>query len=116
MHSHRSFRSLSVLLVLALLFSPWAAEAWPSKAPRADAAASESILNDFIGWLVALWGDVGCTMDPDGRCRTGAGTTPAGSEGLDVGCTMDPNGSGCRERLDSACGWDPNGGGCRDNG
>lgn len=106
MHIHRSFRSLSVVLVLALLVAPWAVEASPATAPRADTVASPAIIDHFMGWLVALWGDVGCTMDPNGGgCR----------ESLDNGCTMDPDGGGCHERLDEACGWDPNGG-CRDNG
>ena len=103
MHSHRRFRSLSVVLVLALFVAPWAAEARPAAAPRADTAASPAILDHFIGWLVALWGDVDCTMGPNGgECR----------ESLDTACGWDPNG-GCRESLDNGCGWDPNGGGCR---
>ncbi|HKH49013.1 MAG TPA: hypothetical protein VKM72_30480 [Thermoanaerobaculia bacterium] len=121
MHSHRSFRPLFVLL-LALLFAPWRAEARPSEAHRADAAASPPI-ERFIGWLVTLWGDVGCTMDPSGgACResvdNGCTADPSGGcrDSLDNGCTMDPDGGGCRESLDTACGWDPNGGGCRDNG
>jgi len=105
MHSYRSFRPLFVLL-LALLFAPWPAEARPSETHRADAAASPQI-ERFIGWLVTLWGDVGCTVDPSGGCLR---------ESLDVGCTVDPDGRGCRESLDTACGWDPNGGGCRGNG
>lgn len=105
MLSHRSFRSLSVALILALLLAPWAAEARPSEAPRSDAAAGPSIIDHFFGWFVALWGDVGCTMDPDGG---------GGRESRDNGCTADPNGGACRERLDSACGWDPDGG-CREN-
>ena len=99
MHSHRSFRPLFVLL-LSLLFAPWTVEAQPSEAHRADAAASPQI-ERFIGWLVTLCGDVGCTMDPNG------GACP---ENLDNGCTMDPNGSACRASSDTVGTWDPNGG------
>lgn len=114
MLSHRAFRSLSALLVLALLFAPWASEASPT-APRAEAAANESIVNHFLGWLVVLLGDVGLTWDPNGRSDSGSTELPSGTERLDPGCTADPSGSGCRERLDSACTWDPDGGGCRNN-
>jgi hypothetical protein len=116
MHSHRSFLSLSVLLILALLLAPWAAEARPTAPPRTDAAASQSIIDHVIGWLLTLWGDVGCTVDPSGGCGSGGSTPPSGSESLDTICTWDPNGGGCRESLDNGCTWDPNGGGCRDNG
>ena len=110
----RSIRSLFVVLVLALL-APSTVEARPSEAPRTDLPASQSVIDHFIGWLMALWGDNGCTMDPDGLCRSGVSMAPVGSDSLDEGCTADQNGGGCRESLDEGCGWDPNGGSCHDN-
>jgi hypothetical protein len=71
-------------------------------------------------WITAWFGDIGCSMDPDGRCRGtigGQATTPTSQ--LDVGCSMDPGGR-CRDttgsqppaatnQLDVGCSLDPSG-------
>lgn len=97
MHSVHSFRSLSVLLVLALLLAaPWPVQAAPSESSRAEAKASPIRL--FIDWLASLWDDNGCSFDPGGLCRDSTGSEPpSGSDGLDNGCTFDPSGSPCRD-------------------
>jgi hypothetical protein len=115
--AHR-LRSLSALLVLAfLLCVPWSGEAGSAEAPRAESAASHSI-GHLIGWLGTLWGDVGCTWDPDGACRDAAGSGPVtASDRFDNGCTWDPNGGGCGRaaNMDNGCTMDPDGRGYRGN-
>lgn len=51
--------------------------------------------------LLAVWGQAGCEMDPDGRCIDHPAAAPAppgssstlGDPAVDAGCDMDPNGS-----------------------
>jgi hypothetical protein len=93
-------RKIAALLLLgALLSAPWATAAGP-RVP-AEPRASGSGLGDlfFQAWsaFAALWGDEGCTLDPNGRCR-GAAAVPVRPTGsLDNGCTLDPDG-GCLGR------------------
>lgn len=91
------FRSLSIVVVLALLLTtPWPVEASPSEAPRAEVAANPFHL--FLEWLAGFWDDNGCTFDPSGSCRESADSeSPSGAESLDNGCTFDPNGLPCRD-------------------
>lgn len=44
-------------------------------------------------WLQGLWADVGCSLDPDGRCveQPRTNSAPADSE-AEVGCSLDPSG------------------------
>ncbi len=98
MHNVQRLRSPFVLLVLALLLAaPWTVEARPSEAHRAEATASPIHL--FLDWVASLWGDNGCSFDPNGGgCRYGAGSTsPSGTDGLDNGCSFDPGGGSCHE-------------------
>jgi|SRR5215213_6653961 len=126
-----SRRRSTILLLLALaLVGPWtmAAEA----AGRADSAWSQpwdlaaQIWTAFIG----LWGESGCSLDPNGACRTdlqvehgcsqdpngrcaaGAATAVAAS-----GCSLDPDGrctggagGAAATTVDHGCSGDPNGG------
>ena len=99
-----AFRRQLVLATLALaLLAPWAAQARPLGSPPAEPLAG--LVAHFTEWITAWFGDVGCSLDPNGRCR----------DALDVGCSMDPNGR-CREmpahQLDVGCSWDPSGGPC----
>lgn len=48
-------------------------------------------MSSFWSWLIGLWADEGCIIDPDGLC--------APRSVLDEGCIIDPNGGGaCRGR------------------
>jgi hypothetical protein len=113
MQGNHRLRSLSALLVLALLlFTPWCVQAGSSGASRAKAAVG---LGLFLDWLAGLWADAGCTFDPSGACRDAAGGPATDSDSLDAGCTFDPDGEACNRAvsLDNGCSFDPNGGGCR---
>jgi hypothetical protein len=113
MQGFRRLRSLSALLVFALLLcTPWCVQAGSSGAPRAEAAVG---LGLFLDWLAGLWADAGCTFDPGGACRDAAGGPATGSDSLDAGCTFGPNGGACDRAAnrDNGCSFDPNGGGCR---
>jgi hypothetical protein len=88
-----AFRRKLVLLVLALaLLTPWSAQARPLGSPPAEPLAGlvARLTDSITAWL----GDVGCSMDPDGRCRDTAGSqAPTSTDQLDVGCSMDPGGT-----------------------
>jgi hypothetical protein len=94
-------RRVAVLFVLTLLV----AASWSHAAPRQErGAAPATSLGQLWTRLTSLWGDIGCIMDPGGRCRT-----PAPSQG-DIGCGADPNGR-CQTAItsDIGCGADPHG-------
>jgi len=102
-------------LALALLLSTaGTAAAGPAEAPRAAWAVGHPV-RLFAEWLASLWGEAGCTFDPNGACKNGATVPPpAGTEKLDPGCIFDPSG-GC-ERIDIGCTVDPSGESCHGNG
>jgi hypothetical protein len=92
-----------VLFVLTVLL----ATPWSAAAPRQDNAPAPQLLARLWQQVAALWGDIGCIMDPGGACRESS--APTG----DIGCGIDPHG-GCGESSipngDIGCGADPNGG------
>jgi len=106
------------LLVLSLFATPTLAAASP--APQTSGLAAG--LSSLWSWVLGLWGEEGCYIDPDGRCRAGMSSVPSAPES-ENGCYIDPDGGGCRERtqsttpsttdkLDEGCYIDPSGG-CR---
>jgi hypothetical protein len=114
-------RRVAVLFVLTLLV----ATPWSHAAPRQErGAAPATSLSQLWTRLTSLWGDIGCIMDPNGRCHDSAASqgdigciadpggrcrTPAPSQG-DIGCGADPGGR-CHTSVtsDIGCGADPNG-------
>lgn len=72
-----------VLIVLTILL----AAPWSAAAPRQDLAPAPQLLARLWHQVVALWGDIGCIMDPHGGCRETS--TPSG----DIGCGIDPGGT-----------------------
>ena len=122
MTSSLFLRKIAFLLLLGILLGfPWTAAAGPRSQPELRIAGGG--LGDFLvqAWraLTALWGDNGCSLDPDGRCG-GATAAPAQpADVLDNGCSLDPNGR-CGSavtapirpagRLDNGCSFDPSGG------
>ncbi|HWM91991.1 MAG TPA: hypothetical protein VN493_14605 [Thermoanaerobaculia bacterium] len=67
------YRTAAILIVAVLLAVPVSADP----------------LSRLWAWLSASWSDIGCGIDPDGRCRR------PGTQG-EIGCIIDPNG-GCRQ-------------------
>ncbi|HZF10034.1 MAG TPA: hypothetical protein VFE33_14690 [Thermoanaerobaculia bacterium] len=105
-------RSTLLLLLCAALATPWAATAAPRNLRPAPTAAPAP-LSRFWSFLQSLWGEEGCRMDPDGRCKTAA-TQPAPN--TDTGCRMDPDGrciAGTAQapapNTDTGCMMDPDG-------
>jgi hypothetical protein len=78
-------RRVAVLFVLTLLV----AASWSHAAPRQERGATPATaLGQLWTRLTSLWGDIGCIMDPNGRCHDSAA-----SQG-DIGCGLDPHGCG----------------------
>lgn len=73
-----------VLFVLTILL----AAPWIAAAPRQASSPAPQLLARLWDQVAALWGDIGCIMDPGGACRESP--APTG----DIGCGMDPHG-GC---------------------
>lgn len=107
---HRT-RHLALFLALPILLFTLAAS-------PAGALPLESALPDLFarGWsfLSALWAEVGCSIDPNGRCRESvARPAPILSE---EGCSLDPHGrcgaAGAPAPIlsDAGCMIDPHGG------
>lgn len=82
-------RFASGLLVLILAAAPLAAA---EPAGRAESRAAG--LAGLWSWLVELWGENGCYIDPNG-CPGVAGAAPSAPAENENGCFIDPNG-GCR--------------------
>jgi hypothetical protein len=90
---HSTFRRNLLLVHMLVLLAPWSAEALPIDRPLAEAVSR------LTGWLTAWWADVGCSMDPDGRCHGTIVTQPSPPvDHLDVGCSADPDGGACGNR------------------
>jgi|SRR6202035_1873807 len=88
-------RTLIVLLLGSFLGAPWAAavERRPAPTPRGQAASSAakpSVPARLWGFLVSLWSDEGCGLDPSGSCKGSLIPTQIHS---DAGCGIDPDGS-----------------------
>jgi hypothetical protein len=116
-------RRAAALFVLSLLLAaPWAA-AEPRQGHR---AAPAPLLGQLWSQLTALWGDIGCIIDPSGRCLgsatsqgdIGCGLDPSGrclgsvSSQSDIGCIADPDGrclGSATSQGDIGCGADPSG-------
>jgi hypothetical protein len=88
-----------VLVVVLAMSTPVFAE------PRAAAAtaAEDGIFQSLWSFMIRLWSDEGCTMDPLGRCQQDAPTS-------DAGCVIDPLGGACQNAtptVDEGCVIDP---------
>ncbi len=102
----RVLRSTVLLLALTLAAAVPGFAAPPRGAlPPARPA---SALASLRGFLVSLWNDAGCLLDPLGRCVT--------RTAADEGCLMDPFGrcapstASARPTSDAGCRLDPFGG------
>lgn len=97
-------RTIAILLVLSLILGASAGRAAESRARVAQreepgTAQSFNLVQQVRAYLVALWGDEGCRIDPWGRCvadqsaeappATGA-TSSVQAADADEGCIIDP--------------------------
>jgi hypothetical protein len=87
-------RRTLVLLLAAALATPWASAAGAKApaAPRATATAHQDFLSRAWSLLASLWGEEGCHLDPNGRCRAAAAQPVPPRVHTDTGCNLDPNG------------------------
>lgn len=101
-------RPLALLLALPILLTLFAS---PAGAVPLDRALPDLFAR---GWafLLALWAEEGCSLDPHGRCGISNAPVPILSE---AGCEVDPHG-GCRTAgapapilREGGCSLDPNG-------
>lgn len=85
-------RKILLLLLVAILITPWASAAsLRQQSPRGEQAVeSVPIFGQFWNLLRSVWEKEGCRLDPDGRCAN----APAQNPPLQpkAGCRIDPNG------------------------
>lgn len=84
----RSAIQIIFILILTLALPLRSHAAPPETAEKASTRTP--ILEELSRFLIGIWSEIGCHIDPDGRCRE------APSQQTDIGCHIDPNG-GCRE-------------------
>lgn len=85
-------RKIVVLLVAGALVAPWALAEEP-RHPGPDLTPINFLSRLWSAALTALWGENGCSIDPDGRCIPGPGDGASGSGTTgDNGCSVDPSG------------------------
>jgi hypothetical protein len=96
---------VAALFILSLLL----AAPWSAAEPRQDRGAVPArVLSRLWGHLSILWSDIGCVIDPSGRC----GGSPSPSQ-TDIGCGADPDGrchAATPSQADIGCILDPSGG------
>lgn len=98
--SRTARRRIAALALGALLIAPWAASAAPRSASelqsphRISQDSAAGLVTRLWSTLKAIWGDEGCTLDPNGaHCASnahGGGTTAVIL--APNGCTLDPDG------------------------
>ncbi len=91
-------RFAPALLALALLSaSPALSQGRPGTAPPSTASFTEAVLGFLPDFLVRLWGEEGCRLDPYGAaCRQATTTSthrrPLTAVWAEAGCGLDPYG------------------------
>jgi hypothetical protein len=82
-------RKTLLLLLVAILFTPWASAASLQHASPQGGQAAESVplLGHF--WHL-IWGKAGCHIDPNDRCTNSAAKKPPLQ--TKAGCRLDPDG------------------------
>ena len=78
---------LGLTLALAL---PASSSAAPASQPAEPDRFAVSLLDHLSDFLIGVWSDIGCHIDPDGLCQQ------APSPQSDIGCHIDPSGA-CRD-------------------
>lgn len=95
----RLHRKAAALVLAGALLAPWLSASenrTPARRGRSSAVAQApwQVLGRLWGALVSVWGENGCSLDPDGRCVSQQGTGGGSGSGLtaDNGCSLDPDG------------------------
>lgn len=82
-------RKILLVLVLSILIVPWASAAGTvSGNPESSKGSLSGLLVEAWSFVLTLWSDTGCHIDPDGRCVRIE---------VDSGCHIDPSGAGCHQ-------------------
>ena len=84
----RAFLPKAVLLLVFTLLVAAPIQATGSRPPGSIPEDGHSILAQVWDFLTGAWAEIGCGIDPDGRC------VPPPNPTADIGCGIDPNG-GC---------------------
>jgi len=87
-------RRTLVLLLTATLAASWTAAAGlgARPVPKAAAPVHQNLLSRARSFLLSLWGEEGCHIDPNGLCITGAVQPTPLRIDTDSGCHIDPDG------------------------
>lgn len=110
-------RKIAALALATALVTSWASAAEPSR------HSTQGSLAQLWNHLVILTSDIGCWIDPNGRCATNTvtpdigcrldpdGRCATGTVAPDIGCTADPDGRCATGKVtpDIGCRLDPNG-------
>lgn len=75
-------------LLVTVLAVPWASAAEP------PAQRSSDLLHRAWSFLLSLWSEEGCHIDPSGGCSNRASAPPLPAVQTETGCHIDPSG-GC---------------------
>jgi hypothetical protein len=99
-------KTILLLVLVALVTTPWASAASPKPAsPRwMQAVEDVPLLGNFWSFLRSAWDKEGCNIDPNGRCIKETTQDPK------IGCNIDPNGHCIQEPTPNpqiGCGIDP---------
>jgi hypothetical protein len=79
-------RKILLVVLVAIVTTPWASAAGPQpESPRATPAVEGiSRLGNFWSFLRSLWEKEGCNIDPNGRC------VQEPTQNTKIGCGIDP--------------------------
>lgn len=90
----RSFVRLkiAVLILAAVMLTTTSWAGGLRSAPvRATGLQPHEILTRLGSFFLHLWSEVGCIIDPNGRCLPGTEAASPAAQG-DAGCIIDPSG------------------------
>jgi hypothetical protein len=87
-------RKIVLLLLVAVLATPWASAAslLPESPRVAQALDSVPLVGSVWRMLRSVLHEAGCRIDPDGRCATSPPAKNPPPPQTKIGCMIDPNG------------------------
>jgi hypothetical protein len=86
-------RKTLLLLLVAVLVTPWASAAspLPESLRVGQALESDPLVGPVWRLLRSVWTEAGCRIDPDGLCASQPVMNPPPPQ-TKAGCRLDPNG------------------------